>query len=99
MGRVDTAQLADYITRNLSRIPGLSLAPDTPLISSGLLDSISLIQVLAFMEDEFEVTIPDQFITAEGMDSVASIVQLAETHGRSAPVADPGREQSMWRRP
>jgi fatty-acyl-CoA synthase len=85
MGRVDTARLADYITRTLSRIPSLSLAPDTPLISSGLLDSVSLIQVLAFIEDEFEVTIPDQFITAEGMDSVASIVQLADTHGQSAP--------------
>jgi acyl carrier protein len=41
----------------------------TPLISSGLVDSFSLIKVLAFVEDEFRILIPDEAATAAAMDS------------------------------
>jgi acyl carrier protein len=82
MGLVDAQRLAQYINRNLLRAPDRHLESNTPLISSGLLDSFSLIRVLTFIEDEFGVTIPDQFVTEEAMNSVALIVQLATKHGR-----------------
>jgi acyl carrier protein len=85
VGHIDSRRLAQYIGRNVSRDPDRTVNANTPLISSGLLDSLSLIRVLSFIEDEFEVAIPDEFVTSEGMDSVAKIVQLADTHGRFAP--------------
>jgi acyl carrier protein len=82
MGLVDAQRLAQYINRNLLRAPDRQVESNTPLISSGLLDSLSLIRVLTFIEDEFGVAIPDQFVTEEDMNSVALIVQLADEHGR-----------------
>ena len=53
---------------------------ETPLISSGLVDSFSLIKVLAFIEDEFGVVIPDEAATANAMDSIERILNLMEAY-------------------
>lgn len=74
------AKLADYIQRELSKDRRRPLDSDTPLISSGLVDSLSLIQVLAFIEDEFGVVIPDEAATAASMDTIRLIDQLIEAH-------------------
>ena len=73
-------KLADYIQRDLSRDPGRALDLDTPLITSGLLDSLSLISVLAFIEDHYGVVIPDEAATADAMNSVRLILQLRDTY-------------------
>jgi acyl carrier protein len=73
-----TARLADFIRLNVSRNPARAIGADTPLVSSGLVDSLSLVKVLTFVEDEFHVVIPDEAATAEAMDSIASIVALMD---------------------
>jgi acyl carrier protein len=80
----DEERLADHIRRHLSRDPSLAIGADTPLISSGLLDSLSLISVLAFIEDEFAVVIPDEAASAEAMDTVRRIVGLMDAYRPSA---------------
>jgi acyl carrier protein len=74
------AKLAAYIQHNLSKDPRRVLEPDTPLISSGLVDSLSLISVLAFIEDEFAVVIPDEAATAEAMNTIRQIGALIDTY-------------------
>ena len=66
------------IVRDRRIEPGL----DTPLVSSGLVDSLSLIAVLNFVEDRFGVVIPDEAATAESMDSLRHILALVEAHER-----------------
>jgi acyl carrier protein len=72
--------LAAFIQREVSKNPGRSIEPETPLISSGLVDSLSLIKVLAFIEDEFGVVIPDEAATAPAMNTVALILGLIDTY-------------------
>jgi acyl carrier protein len=76
------AKLTDFIRHKVSKNPNRAIEPGTALVSSGLIDSLSLIKVLAFIEDEFDVVIPDEAATAEAMDSVASIVGLMDTYAR-----------------
>jgi acyl carrier protein len=75
-----TARLAEFIRREISKDPRKPLEADTPLISSGLVDSLSLIQVLAFVEDEFGVVIPDEAATAPAMDTIRKIDALIDTY-------------------
>ena len=74
------AKLAGFIQKELSKDPRREIGPDVPLVSSGLVDSLSLIRVLAFVEDEFGVVIPDEAATAASMDTVRLIDQLIETY-------------------
>jgi acyl carrier protein/D-alanine--poly(phosphoribitol) ligase subunit 2 len=81
----DAAQkLAHFIQSEVSKDPRQAVQPATPLISSGLVDSFSLIKVLAFVEDEFGVVIPDEAATARSMDSIDLILKHIETYSDGA---------------
>ena len=79
--------LSRFIQSELSKDPRQPILPATALISSGLIDSFSLISVLAFIEDEFGIVIPDEAATADAMDSIELILKLMDTYagdGRDA---------------
>jgi acyl carrier protein len=57
-----------------------SVGADQPLIGSGgLLDSLTLLQLISFVEEEFRVAIEDREMTVENFRSIARIQQLIET--------------------
>ncbi|MBN1388800.1 MAG: acyl carrier protein [Bacteroidales bacterium] len=49
---------------------------DTPLISSGFVDSFSMVSLKVFLEKKFNISIPDEEATPEAFDSVNKIVDL-----------------------
>ncbi len=49
---------------------------DTPLISSGFVDSFSMVSLKVFLEKKFKISIPDDEATPEAFDSVNKIVDL-----------------------
>ncbi len=49
---------------------------DTPLISSGFVDSFSMVSLKMFIEKKFNISIPDEEATPEAFDSVNKIVDL-----------------------
>ena len=49
---------------------------DSPLISSGIVDSFSMVSLKRYLENKFKVQIPDARATAEAFDSVNNIVAL-----------------------
>ncbi len=46
------------------------LTPDTPLVTNGLVDSVGLMRIAAFIEQATGITIPDQDINAGHFDTV-----------------------------
>lgn len=53
---------------------------DTPLISSGFVDSFSMVSLLVFLENKFKIKIPPNKATPEAFDSVNSIVSLVSQY-------------------
>lgn len=49
---------------------------DTPLISSGYLDSFSIATVVVFLEKKFKISIPDDKIVPTNFESVKHIADL-----------------------
>jgi len=49
---------------------------DTKLISSGIVDSFSMVSLKMFLEKKFQIKIPDEKATPEAFDSVTSIIHL-----------------------
>lgn len=52
------------------------LTDDTPLITGGILDSISTLKLVSFLEDHFAVTVEAHEAGVENLDSVALISRL-----------------------
>lgn len=53
---------------------------DTPLISSGYVDSFSMVSLLVFLESRFKIKIPPSKATPEAFDSVNRIISLVSQY-------------------
>jgi acyl carrier protein/D-alanine--poly(phosphoribitol) ligase subunit 2 len=54
------------------------VGPDSPLISSGIVDSFSMVSLKTFLERKFKISIPDAKATPEAFDTVNKIVKLVK---------------------
>jgi len=68
------ARLRSYIGSELMPTIELTLGDADPLFSAGLLDSFSLAEIGVWLEEEFDLYIPDGELTVERMDSIDQIV-------------------------
>jgi acyl carrier protein len=66
-------RLRDFICTKLLRNPSYPLNDDEPLITGGLINSMSVVQLGVFVEEAFKLYIPDTDLTVEKMDTLAQI--------------------------
>ncbi len=59
----------------------VDLDADTPLISSGIVDSFSMVSLKRFLEKQYGVALPDEEATAESFDTVRRIIEVVKKHG------------------
>jgi acyl carrier protein len=50
-----------------------NVEPSTPLLEWGLLDSLNTVELVAYMEKRFDVTVPATAVTGENFRDLASI--------------------------
>ena len=72
-------QLETFIAGKILRQPGRVIAADEALLSSGLVDSFSLMDLALFVEDTFGVRIEDTELNAQTFDSLAQLASLIES--------------------
>ena len=64
----------DYISRELVQDPALlPLADETSLLESGILDSLSLLRLVVFLEERFGITMGEADLLPENFASVNTI--------------------------
>jgi acyl carrier protein len=73
------SKLAAYITGDILKQPKRIIRPDELIISSGLIDSFSLVDMGLFIEDNFGVRIDDTELNAETFDSLEQLANLIQS--------------------
>ena len=69
--------IIDYIKKEyLEEDSPLQVTDQTKLISSGIVDSFSMVSLKMFLEKKFQIKIPDEKATPEAFDSVENIMNL-----------------------
>ena len=68
----------DYVTREYLEDDSEPITYETPLISGGIVDSFSMVSLKRFLENKYQIQIPDDQATPEAFDSVNKIVTLVE---------------------
>ena len=58
----------------------VELNETTPLISSGIVDSFSMVSLKRFLEKKYAISIPDEEATPQAFDTVTSIIELVSRH-------------------
>lgn len=69
-------QLREYLISEILDQPALQLNENDPLISSGLIDSFSLVDVALYIEDTYQVLIDDTDLNANAFDSLNELADL-----------------------
>jgi acyl carrier protein len=62
----------------------MQLDESTPLISSGIVDSFSMVSLKRFLEKKYAISIPDDQATPEAFDTVNRIIELVHRFQKGA---------------
>lgn len=74
-------QMIQHIVQVI-RKPGITLDESTPLVSSGLIDSMVLVDILLKLEDLTHKRIPAGKVQPKDLDTVAKMFATAERVGK-----------------
>jgi acyl carrier protein/D-alanine--poly(phosphoribitol) ligase subunit 2 len=69
--------IIDYVKREYQEEDAEEeITENTPLISSGIVDSFSMVSLKTFLEKKFNIKIPDDKATPEAFDTVNNMLNL-----------------------
>jgi acyl carrier protein len=77
----EAKQMIEYIIKRI-RKPTLTIDENTPLVSSGLVDSMALGEVVLTLEDLTNKRIPPGAIKPKDLDTVAKMFATAQRVGK-----------------
>jgi acyl carrier protein len=77
----EAQQMIDYIAR-LIRKPGIAIDENTALVSSGLVDSMALVDLLSKLEDVTHMRIPPGKVQPKDLDTVSLMFATAQRVGK-----------------
>jgi acyl carrier protein len=76
------AQMIEFVVNEIIRRPGTQIDEKTPLVSSGLIDSLALVNILQKLEDLTNTRLPVGKIQAKDMDTVERMFLTAQQVGK-----------------
>ncbi len=71
-------ELIAYIKKEFVEDADEEINQTTPLISSGLIDSLSIVSLVAFIDKKFGVKIPDEKGTVDNFETVNKIIETID---------------------
>ncbi len=74
-----TNELAAFIAEEILSQPGRIIDPEEKLITSGLIDSLSLVDIALFVEEHYQVVIDDTELNADTFDSLNELTNLIKS--------------------
>jgi acyl carrier protein len=72
------SNLSEYIAIEILKQPKKEIAADEALISNGLIDSFSLVDLALYVEDNYSVHIDDTELNADTFDTLDQLVSLIQ---------------------
>lgn len=70
------SKISQFIATKILKQPKRIIKPDEALISGGVIDSFSLVDLALFVEDTFGVRIADSELNASTFDSIEQLANL-----------------------
>ena len=73
------SNLEKFIATQILKQPNRNISADDPLLSSGLIDSFSLMDLALYVEDTFGVRIEDTELNADTFDTLNQLSTLIDS--------------------
>lgn len=66
-------QITEFITTNFLFDDSIKLSVDDSLLETGVIDSTGVLELVAFIEEKYEINVEDEEIIPENLDSIQNI--------------------------
>lgn len=66
-------EIMDFVKSELLRGRKADLRPEDDLLNSGILDSLSILQLVTYVEKHFGIQVPDEDVVYENFHSIAAL--------------------------
>ena len=76
MSYISTVQ--EFVVENFLFGDRESLKEDSSFLESGIVDSTGILELIAFLEETYDIVIEDEELIPENLDSVLSVSQFLE---------------------
>jgi len=74
MGEAIAREIKDFVVTNfLFGQPGPDLANDQSFLESGVIDSTGVLELVAFLEERWGISVADRELLPENLDSVQNV--------------------------
>lgn len=64
---------------------GDGLSNDDSFLDRGIIDSTGVLELVAFLEEKYEITIEDQELVPDNLDSISKLVTFLDRKLQSSP--------------
>jgi acyl carrier protein len=68
--------LARFFAQDAGREAAIAVAPDTDIIAEGLVDSLGIFKLIAFVEEAFKITIEPDEVLLENFQTLRALRNL-----------------------
>lgn len=75
-------KLTEYVVNDILKQRKRIIDPNTKLISTGLIDSFSLVDLAIFVEETYGVRIEDSELNSQTFDTVSELARLVQIRQR-----------------
>ena len=76
--------LCDFIVKQFPAFHGKGLDIDDSLLEAGVIDSMGVLEIVTFIENELKVALTDDEMVAENFGSVRALTELVAGHNANA---------------
>lgn len=77
------AQLNDYVAEHFLAQPGSQVPTELDLMSTGVVDSLGMLKLIAWIESEFDIAIADIDLDPENFRTVDAMAEFVDRSTRS----------------
>jgi len=67
-----------FIEKDILRGRKVNLTENDDLLSAGIIDSLGILQLVAFIDDQFGIQVPDEDVVIENFQSVNALASYLE---------------------
>jgi acyl carrier protein len=76
------ALLTEYIKNEIMRNRNAQVDENEDLLSAGILDSLGILRLVAFVEETFGIQVPDQDVVYDNFKSVSALEEYLHQHNK-----------------
>jgi acyl carrier protein len=87
-------ELREFIAKNFLFSDQFSLADNASFLDSGIIDSMRVLELIHFLEEHYQITLADEEIVPENLDSIQSLTAFVESKLRAMPYDQSVRDRA-----